>query len=199
MLIGRLDAGQNTREAYRLSDDGTLSRAIWNDNNQILNLYESVYIGESAYSDAVQTLLAVEEKQRIPSNDGLIQSPSVLTVEIAIVRQQQPVDFTFRNEPSNDLDRLLFDWEQQIQMTEPVQGSYVWTMPGPAEAGDADISISRPDCESGIAKAVEDGVLGPDVVIGASEGVAQYLENGRSRYIARSANGFVYFGFLSAP
>ena len=199
ILVGRLDAGLTSREAYRLSADGEFSYANWNDNNQLLATADFVLNDQDAYLSALNTLSSIESTEARPTDDGTTLSPSVLTIEIAIAQSDQPTDFRLIDESTSELDVLIENWVQKIQQMPAEQGTYVWTMAAPSNLDETDITIAQPDCEEGLVKDVNSGFLGPAVVTRVTDNVDDFLSDGRSRYTARSINGFVFFGILSSP
>ena len=201
VLIGKLDSGLSTLDSYRLSGNGDLTRASWNSNDQLLGVSDLVNIGAEAYLDAVNILSSIEQSESTESEDGILSSPPVFTVEIAFAKAQTDVTYIVSVEESDPLDELIYGWHQVAQLRQPPNGDYVWTLPGPTRVSFVDTVISQPNCDLEINSIVNDAALGPSVVVNTPDIVDELLiesGTGRSRYVARTSYGSVFFGVLSA-
>jgi len=199
VLLGRRDAGVVTSDAYRLSDAGLLSRARWDGDDRLSGVSATIDIGADAYSRSLATLSAVEPVQGEDSDGGATSSPSVFTTEIAIAEPRQAVDYTFVDALPAAIADLLADLDRRAALGAPDSGTHVWTMPGSPDLEMSDVALAQPDCEDAVIATLDTAALAPEIVVNAPSEFDERLTDGRSRYVARSVNGFVYFGVLSAP
>jgi len=190
-----------TRNAYRLTEEGVLSRAQWNDTNQLIGVSSPVNLGPVAFNQAAGVLRAVRPKTREIGNDGVIPSPPVYTFELFNHRPGGGVDALFRDEPDPAADRLLANWQAAAPLRSPAAGNYVWAVRAPANAGRTELTLSSSPCGEPIQTTVSEALSGASIVVNAPADVSAFIaqgRTGRARFIARVPGGSVYFGVLHA-
>ncbi|MEQ8342616.1 MAG: hypothetical protein RID15_11765 [Marinovum algicola] len=199
VVIGQLDAGSYLREGFRISPDGTLSRALWNDGNNLLGRSQLVDLGVEAYQSALADISRTQPRHAMVPNDGTIPSPPTFTVEIAYLEPGGKTRFVFRIAATPALSGLIEAWRGAAPVSAPPSGNYIWSILAPNNPGRADLALSADGCGGDIEKNLAEALGGSHIVTRTDSAFRGFVETnpGRSRFIADLPDGHAYFGILS--
>lgn len=198
LVMGRLDAGVYLREGFRISPDGTLSRALWNDRNELLGLSAPVTLGTQGFKSAQSKVSRTRPRHAAVPTDGTIPSPPTFTIEIAYLDRGK-AHFVFRNAATPALSELIEAWRGAAPLTPPPRGSYIWSILAPDNPGPADLDLGAAGCGGGLGPHLAQALDAATMVSSAGPASGPFLKThpGRSRFIADLPAGHAYFGILS--
>ncbi len=195
IVVGTLDAGTTTRDAYRLTKGGDLTVARWNDQNSLIGVSSVKHVGAGVYSSALALVSAI--KQAPPPQGAPVSVPMGLSVEIARVPASGSVKFVFASEMPDTLKALLAQWADMAPLGRPASGRYLWTLPAPANAGQPDVTMRGADCGGILGRTIAGSRASAHIVVQAKDAGA-FTNGGRARYIAKDGHRWSYFGILTA-
>ena len=199
VVEGRLDAGTTTFTGYRLTQDGKLSRASWTDSNEIIGLSAVVDLGAAAYQRAVSDLSQIDPPRTRGAQQPSLGGPSPYSVQIALQGRRDLTGFVRQTEPLAVVDALTAAWDGEGRLMTPERGSYIWSLPIPAEGGRATVRLAAGRCADGLAAMVGAAVTGPALAQKVPQEFEKIedLQPVRAVYIARMPDGYAHFGIVS--
>ncbi|WP_417525327.1 hypothetical protein [Marinovum sp.] len=198
LVMGQLDAGVYRREGFRISPDGTLSRALWNDRNELLGLSAPATLGAQAFKSAQGKMSRTRPRHAAVPTDGTIPSPPTFTIEIAYFDRGK-TRFVFRNAATPALSELIEAWRAAAPLSRPPRGTYLWSILAPDNPGPADLDLGTASCGGGLGPDLAQALDAATMVAQAGPASGPFLKThpGRSRFIADLPAGHAYFGILS--
>jgi hypothetical protein len=201
VITSARDAGRTTFDGYRLSADGSLTRARWSGQNALLGVSDKVALDAGDFAQARNVLKDIAASERAAPADGTTGSPALRTYEISMSEGVSPARFVFRDRPTSALSALITEWQAAAPLAEPSGGTFVWAVPVTHDPGQPDITLGPTTCEQADAEGVAAALT--SARIAARQPAAQAGQwtidmTGRQRLIAALPEGFAYFGVLTA-
>lgn len=198
VIEGQLDAGTTTFTAYRLTRDGQLSIARWTDNNDLLGVAKTVELGGPAYDRARTALSRIDLSEAMREAQPSLGGPDPYSLQIAIQGEEALTRHLRQTAPSDVASGLIAEWQGAGRLKRPARGSYVWTLPIPAEPGGEDVRLAAQACPEGLASwvgAAFVGAVAHKLPPGAPD--AQDIQPGRAVFSAQLPDGYAHFGIVS--
>lgn len=201
ILLSTYDAGTTITDGFILTSAGTLKHASWNDQNILVGLADSVYLGAAAYRDALESLATIQMPTSETAEHDISPSPPVLTAELVIPCSAGNHYLVFTDELPAPFTRLIDNWRSIALLHTAKPGQYLWAVSAPDNLSVPDITISGKERRDILATEVAAIFSSDAVVVPSSHDYRSFLTGGRkyrSRFVARLKSGFAYFGILTA-
>jgi hypothetical protein len=193
----KLDAGDQTFEAFRIRPDGMTEWARWNSSGVLLNLGALRDAKRKDYQK-VLSFASVSSARHWLQGGGAPGRPA-FRLEIAAVSRSGIRARSMTSMPQN-LATLVDELRKRVAVTALRSGSYVWTKPY-INTGDIDIDLTTGKCDAGIAAALSGAVVSGSLVVRASDTVRRFVSGERANrmeFVVRIALGEMRFGVVSA-
>jgi len=168
----RLDAGEQTFEAFRILRSGMVEWARWNSSGHLLDHAEPRDMGSETF-------------------DRVVSSPSF---------SGSGIDAVSMNKMPDDIAELTNKIRRGVKAISVQPGWYIWTKPYP-QIGKADIDISESRCDSAIAMVLSEAIATGRLIVRADDSIQAFVSGERANRIAFEAKlpiGNLLFGVLSA-
>jgi hypothetical protein len=195
---GRLDAGEQTFEAFRVLRNGRIESARWTSSGLLLDHAQLREPGSKMF-DRVLSSPSVLNPSAAPRDDAALKRPA-FRLEVAAFSGATVRVFLSMAEMPDDLARLTDEIRQRQVATPVAPGWYLWTKPYPT-SGSADIDLTASKCDSAVDRALSGAVETGSLVVRVSESVCAFISGERAsrvEFSARIVGGDLHFGVISA-
>lgn len=193
----RLDAGEQTFEAFRILRNGMVERARWNSSGRLLDHAEPRNMGSEIF-DKVVTSPSFLNPPKSPQDDSVLGRPA-FKLDIATLSGSGIHTVSMTKIP-DDIAELTDEIRRSIKAISVQPGWYIWTQPYP-QIGKADINITESGNDSAIARALSEAVKTGKLIVRADDSIELFVSGERAYRIAFEAElaiGNLLFGVLTA-
>jgi len=193
----RLDAGEQTFEAFRIQRGGSLEWARWTSSGYLLDHAQRRDTDSDLYQRVVSAPSFLKPPES-PQHDGTLGRPA-FRLEMATLSKSGVHALSMSKFP-NDIAALADEFRRRIAATPVRPGWYLWTTPYPA-VGKADIDLTEASCDTAVEKALAAAVATGDLIVRADDGIQAFMSGehaSRIAFSARTVAGDLRFGVLYA-
>lgn len=197
ITIMRLDAGEQTFEAFRILRSGTVEWARWNSSGHLLDHSEPLGMGSETFDKVVSSPSFLNPAE-LPQDDDVLVRPA-FRLDMAIL-SRSGIDAVSMTKMPDDIAELTDVIRRGVKPIPVQPGWYIWTQPYP-QIGKADIDITEARCDSAIAMVLSEAITTGRLIMRADDSIQAFLSGERSNRIAFEARlpiGNLLFGVLSA-
>lgn len=201
ITVGTLNAGTIRYEAFRISAEGLLQRAVWDSERVLFKIAEPVSIGSSAYKTATQIVTSNRTPWAwLPDFNTSPTKRRGIFLDLAQLSSQS-VQFTTLNQIPAEIETKLAAWRRITPGQEPPPGRYLWTAPYANQIGDVDINLKNGNCQNGFAKTLHNAIQSGRLITPVSEYLDAFMSGSnkyRHQFGARIPSGYVRFGIVNS-
>ena len=193
----RLDAGEQTFEAFRILRSGMVEWARWNSSGHLLNHAEPRNMGRETF-DRVVSSPSFLNPPNPPQDDGVLVRPA-FRLDMAIL-SGAGIDAVSMTKMSDDIAELIDEIKRGVKVITVQPGWYIWTQPYP-QIGKTDIDIAEARCDSAIAIVLSEAIATGRLIVQADDSLQAFVlgeRANRTAFKARLPIGNLLFGVLSA-
>ena len=193
----RLDAGEQTFEAFRILRNGMVEWARWNSSGHLLDHAEPRDTGSETF-DRVVSSPSFLNPPKPPQVDGVLVRPA-FRLDMAIL-SGLGIDAVSMTMMPDDIAKLTDEIRRGVKAISVKPGWYIWTQPSP-QIGKADIDIAEARGDSAIAMVLSEAIATGRLIVRADDGIQSFVSGERANRIAFEARlpiGNLIFGVLSA-
>ena len=193
----RLDAGEQTFEAFRILRSGMVEWARWNSSGHLLDHAEPCDMGSKTFDRAVSSPSFLNPPNP-PQDDGVLGRPA-FRLDMATLLGSG-IDAVSMTKMPNDIAELTDEIRRRVKAISVQPGWYIWTQPYP-QIGKTDIDIAEARCNSAIAMVLSEAIATGRLIVQANDSIQAFVSGERANRIAFKARltiGNLLFGVLSA-
>jgi hypothetical protein len=193
----RLDAGEQTFEAFRILRSGMVEWARWNSSGHLLDHAGPGDMGSETFDRVVSSPIFLNPPKP-PQDDGVLRRPA-FRLDIAIL-SESGIDAISMTKMPDDIAELNDVIRRGVKPIVVQPGWYIWTQPYP-QIGKADIDITMARCDSAIAMVLSEAITTGRLIVRADDSIQAFVSGERANRIAFEAKlpiGNLLFGVLSA-
>jgi len=193
----RLDAGEQTFEAFRILRSGMVEWARWNSSGHLLDHAEPRDTGSEAF-DKVVSSPSFLNPPKPPQDDDVLVRPA-FRLDMAIL-SGSGIDAISMTKMPDDIAELTDVIRRGVKPIVVQPGWYIWTQPYP-QIGKADIDITMARCDSAIAMVLSEAITTGRLIVRADDSIQAFVSGERANRIAFEAKlpiGNLLFGVLYA-
>lgn len=193
----RLDAGQQTFEAFRILRTAGVEWARWDSSGYLLD-HAQIHGESGAVYDRVLSSPSFANHPE-PSADGGALGRPAFRLELATF-SPSGIRVVSLGKMPDDLAGLTEDIRRRLAPTPVETGWYVWTKPYPA-GSHPDVALADAGCGTAVEKALSVAIATGSLIVRADSGIRAYVSGertSRSEFSASIAEGGLRFGILFA-
>lgn len=194
----KLDAGEQTFEAFRVLRDGRIESAIWNTSGRLLRYSESQNLKPDYFNNIV-SLKKLYKSYKSPSLWGNKIGPrQVFSLEIS-TNIGGEISITESQYFPDSVLTFTDDLRRRMESVKVQSGWYVWTKPYNAPMEKADIDLTKVKTDSAVVAALLVAINTGKLIVKADDSIQTFVsgENAyRSVFVAKLAKGQMTFGVL---
>jgi len=197
MTSMQLDAGEQTFEAFRVMQSGTVEWARWNSSGYLLDLARLCETDSNIY-DKVMSSPSFMDSPKPREDEGTL-GREAFRFDAAILSKSGVRGFSTSKMP-HDLAALSDELRRRVAATKLRPGLYVWTKPYPS-TDKADIDLTKGRCDAPVERALSEALASGSLIVRADDNIQAFVSGERANRIefsARIAVGDLRFGVLSA-
>jgi hypothetical protein len=193
----RLDAGEQTFEAFRILRNGMVEWARWESSGYLLNHSEPIDMGSEIF-DRVLYAPSFLKSPKPCRDDGTLGCPA-FRLDMATLLESG-IDAVSMTRMPDDIAALTDELRRSVKAIPVQPGWYIWTQPY-LKSGKADIDLAEARCDSPFAMVLLEAVATGRLIVRADNSIQAFISGERANriaFVARLAIGNLLFGVLSA-
>jgi len=193
----RLDAGEQTFEAFRILRSGMVEWARWNSSGYLLDHAEPRDMGSEIF-DRIVSSASFSTPPKPPQDDGVLRRPA-FRLDMATFTGSG-IEAVSMTKMPDDIAKLTDELRRGVKAISVQPGWYIWTKPYP-QIGKADVSVADARSDSAIAIVLSKAISTGRLILRTDDSIQTFISGERANRIAfeaRLPTGNLLFGVLRA-